>query len=57
MTPLHWAVERNYPDIADVLLKYGASKNIKSKFYQTAMDIAKENSKMVLYKMIQVSRF
>lgn len=41
-TPLHWAVEEDYPNLVKLLLKYGADPYAESKAKQTPMSIAGE---------------
>ena len=43
MTPLHWAVDRGHVAAVELLLRYGASVGICSKFDKTPLDIANDN--------------
>lgn len=51
MSPLHWAVERNLPHIVKLLLENGARTNIRSKFDETAYEIAEKCSYDDILKM------
>merc|ERR1712080_495631 len=55
MSPLHFAVERGFEEIIQLLIKYGAKMTEQSKFYQTPGDIAVENCRMDIYDMLQKS--
>lgn len=39
-TPLHWAVERNHPGVAELLLEHGADPNIQNAAGRTPLDLA-----------------
>lgn len=52
MTPLHWAIEKGFSNIAVLLLEHGASPNAISKFLKTPYSIAKEKrNEMVIEKI------
>jgi hypothetical protein len=42
MSPLHWAVDRHFDNIAELLLECGANPHLVSKFLKTPYSIAKE---------------
>lgn len=42
MTPLHWAVQEDHPNIVEQLLKHGADPNAKSAYAESPRDIAEE---------------
>lgn len=42
MTPLHWAVEEDYPQLVELLMEYGADPYAESKFGETPISIARE---------------
>lgn len=42
MTPLHWAVEKQHPNLVTLLLKYGADPNAMSKFDKSPITLAAE---------------
>lgn len=42
MTPLHWAVENDYPNLVKLLLRYRANPNAESKHGDTPISIALE---------------
>lgn len=44
MSPLHWAVDRNFDNIAELLLECGANPHLLSKFLKTPYSIAKEKN-------------
>lgn len=41
-TPLHWAVEEDYPNLVSLLLQHGADPDAKSKCGETPISIAQE---------------
>lgn len=44
MSPLHWAVDKNYDNIAELLLEFGANPHLVSKFLKTPYSIAKDKN-------------
>jgi hypothetical protein len=44
MSPLHWAVDRSFDNIAELLLEYGSNPHLVSKFLKTPYSIAKEKN-------------
>lgn len=42
MTPLHWAVEEDYPNLVELLLEYGANPYAQSKFGETPFEMAQQ---------------
>lgn len=52
MTPLHWAVEEDHPNLVKLLLKYGADPYIESKVGETPISIAQELKYMDLVRMM-----
>lgn len=53
MTPLHWAIDRNFDNIAEILLEAGANPHIVSKFLKTPYSIAKERNNDFIVKIIE----
>lgn len=54
MTPLHWAIERGYDSIAELLLDHGANPHVLSKFLKTPYSIAKEKGNDFIVNMIEM---
>lgn len=52
MTPLHWAVERDFPNLVNILLKYGADPNTASKHGDTPVSMALEMGVDDIYQML-----
>lgn len=52
MTPLHWAVEGDYPNLVKILLKYRADPNAESKHCETPISIALEMGLDDIYQML-----
>lgn len=42
MTPLHWAVEEDYPNLVELLLQHGANPYAESNFGETPISIGQE---------------
>lgn len=53
MTPLHWAVEKGYDNIAELLIENGANPHIQSKFLKSPYSIAKEKSNDFIINLIE----
>lgn len=51
MTPLHWAVKRNYVQLAEILIRKGAYKDCQDILGRTPLHIA---SKLGYFEMVQV---
>lgn len=51
MTPLHWAVKRNYLTMAEMLLKKGAHKNAQDILGRTCLHLA---AKLNYFEMTKV---
>lgn len=54
MTPLHWAVEKAFDNIAELLIENGANPHIQSKFLKTPYTIAKEKSNDYIINLIEM---
>lgn len=54
MTPLHWAVEKGYDNIAELLLENGANPHIMSKFLKTPFLLAKEKNNDFIVNLIEM---
>lgn len=54
MTPLHWAVEKGYDNIAELLLEQGANPHMLSKFLKTPYSIAKEKQNDFIVNLIEM---
>ena len=54
MTPLHWAIERGFDNIAEILLEHGANPYITSKFLKTPYTIAKEKGNDFIVNLIEM---
>lgn len=53
MTPLHWAVEKEFDNIAELLIENGANSHIQSKFLKTPYSIAKEKNNDYIVNLIE----
>lgn len=53
MTPLHWAIDRNFDNIAEILLESGANPHVESKFLKTPYSIAKERNNDFIVNIIE----
>lgn len=53
MTPLHWAVEKDFDNIAELLIESGANPHIQSKFLKTPLSIAKEKNNDYIINLIE----
>ena len=53
MTPLHWAIEKGFNNIAELLLENGANPHALSKFLKTPFSIAKEKNNETVTNMIK----
>lgn len=53
MTPLHWAVENNFPNISELLLEHGANPNFCSKFGKTPLSMANEKGDLALVELME----
>lgn len=53
MTPLHWAVEKGYDNIAELLIENGANPHIQSKFLKSPYSIAKEKNNDFIVNLIE----
>lgn len=51
-TPLHWAVEEDYPNLVKLLLKFGANPNVQSKAGETPLSIAQQLRFDDLYRIM-----
>lgn len=56
MTPLHWAVEREYLEVIHILLEHGADANATSKFDKTPISLALEHDRLDLVDILQQER-
>lgn len=54
MTPLHWAIEKGFDNIAELLMDHGANPHHISKFLKTPYSIAKEKHNDFIINMIEV---
>lgn len=54
MTPLHWAVEKGFDNIAELLLEQGANAHMMSKFLKTPYSIAKEKQNDFIVNLIEM---
>lgn len=54
MTPLHWAIDRGFDNIAELLLEHGANPNVVSKFLKTPYSIAKEKNNDFIVNLIEM---
>lgn len=54
MTPLHWAIEKGFDSIAELLLDHGANPHVMSKFMKTPYSIAKEKGNDFVVNMIEM---
>lgn len=54
MTPLHWAVEKAFDNIAELLIESGANPHIQSKFLKTPYSIAKEKNNDYIINLIEM---
>lgn len=52
MSPLHWAIEKGFNNIAELLLEHGANCNTTSKFLKTPYSIAKEKGNSYILNMM-----
>jgi hypothetical protein len=53
MTPLHWAIDRGFDSIAEILLDHGADPHICSKFMKTPYSLAKEKKNDFIVRLIE----
>lgn len=56
MTPLHWAVEQEHPDVIALLLENGADPNALSKFQKTPVSLAYERGRTDFVNLLQQNR-
>lgn len=54
MTPLHWAVEKAFDNIAELLIESGANPHIQSKFLKTPYSIAKDKNNDYIINLIEM---
>jgi acyl transferase domain-containing protein len=54
MSPLHWAVEKSYDNISELLIENGANPHIVSKFLKTPYMIAKEKKNDFIINLIEM---
>jgi Ankyrin repeat len=54
MTPLHWAIDRGFDNIAELLLEHGANPYKVSKFLKTPYSIAKEKNNDFIANLIEM---
>lgn len=53
MTPLHWALEKGFDNIAEILIEHGANPHILSKFLKSPYSIAKEKNNDFIINLIE----
>ena len=53
MTPLHWAVQNDFPNIAELLLEHGANPHSCSKFGKTPLSMANEKGDESLMELME----
>lgn len=54
MTPLHWAIEKGFDNIAELLIQHGANPYSISKFLKTPYSIAKEKHNELIINTIEI---
>lgn len=54
MSPLHWAIEKGFDNIAELLLDNGANPHIQSKFLKTPYSLAKEKNNDFVIQLIEM---
>lgn len=54
MSPLHWAIEKGFDNIAELLLENGANPHIQSKFLKTPLTLAKEKNNDFVIQLIEM---
>lgn len=52
MTPLHWAVENDYPNLVKLLLQYGSDPEAESKYKDTPISIASDMGFDDIFEML-----
>ena len=52
-TALHWAAFKNSTDVIEVLLKHGASTNIKDLFGDTPIDLARSKNNEAAVRLLE----
>ncbi len=53
MTPLHWAVDRGHVQAVEMLLRYGASVEVHSKFDKTPLEVASDCGRSDIFEILQ----
>ncbi|MCP6652074.1 ankyrin repeat domain-containing protein, partial [Klebsiella pneumoniae] len=56
MTPLHWAVQEEQKECVKLLLQYGASIDLLSKFDKTPISMAIEQERADLAQMMHLAQ-
>lgn len=54
MTPLHWAIEKCYDNIAELLIENGANPHVMSKFLKTPYMLAKEKNNDFIINLLEM---
>jgi hypothetical protein len=54
MTPLHWAIEKGFDNIAELLIENGANPHIMSKFLKTPYLMAKEKHNDFIVNLMEM---
>jgi ankyrin repeat protein len=55
MTPLHWAVERQFIKVVELLLRNGADPHAISKFHKTPYSLAQAHNNVEILKLLSIA--